>query len=203
MRLLDLLYPPICVNCCRVDTILCDECYQLIDFSPQQYSPLSNSVIARHVAVGPHTGVLRQAIHVLKYENDTRIGPVLGEMLDNVLWNSDVDFDLIIPVPLHKARQRKRGYNQSRFIAQGVSGGHVIEDVLIRHRYTTSQTELSSRERQINVQGAFRAHPELSGHRVLLVDDVCTTGSTLLACAQALVDVGVDRIYAATVSYAN
>ncbi|MCI0709136.1 MAG: ComF family protein [Chloroflexi bacterium] len=168
-----------------------------------QRSPLVDSpLIQRHFAVGPHAGVLRSAIHALKYEREKRAGELLGHLINEQLETANVSFDIIIPVPLHEARLRERGYNQAKMIALGVSRGTLLSNALERHRYTTSQVNLSAHERQSNVQDAFRARDTFTGERVLLVDDVCTTGATLLACASALQESGVGDIYAATVSYA-
>lgn len=202
-ELLDLIYPPICGHCGRVDHVICPYCWDTIDRTPLQRSPLADSpIIRRHVAVGPHAGVLRSAIHALKYEREKRAGELLGHLLDETLENANVSFDIIIPVPLHEARLRERGYNQAKIIALGVSRGTLLSNALERHRYTTSQVNLSAHERQSNVQDAFRAIDTFAGEQVLLIDDVCTTGATLLACAAALQESGVGDIYAATVSYA-
>lgn len=201
--LIDLIYPPTCVHCGRIDHVICPRCLAGIDRTPYRRSVLSESSVIRDlIVIGPHTGVLRSAIHSLKYEREKRAGELLGKLLNDVLMVTNVSFDIIIPVPLHEARLRERGYNQAKIIAHGITGGTLLSKPLVRHRYTTSQVNLSAQERQSNVQDAFRATDSFSGERVLLVDDVCTTGATLHACASALKEVGVGDIYAVTVSYA-
>jgi ComF family protein len=127
---------------------------------------------------------------------------MLGEMLASGEGMEDVD--LIIPVPLHRSREKERGYNQSLLLAIAI--GEVLEvpvrkEVLIRKRRTTSQTKLSAEERVRNVSGAFRVpHGKIEGSSILLVDDVLTTGATLNACTEALLKAGVKKVRVAAVA---
>jgi ComF family protein len=114
---------------------------------------------------------------------------------------------ILVPVPLHKTRERKRGYNQSLLIAQawakGVPGARV-EEVLIRHYSTQSQTELSRAERLKNVKNAFAIRPKVALNPALLytvIDDVYTTGATLNACAKVLYRAGAERIQVVTLAH--
>jgi ComF family protein len=119
--------------------------------------------------------------------------------------------DVLIPVPLHRRRQRERGYNQSALLAARFGASTQIpvrRDVLRRHRYTRSQTRLNAQERNQNVHGAFSCidqhdvEQSIVGKRVLLIDDVATTGATLRACAQVLRDQGARSVWALTVARA-
>lgn len=203
----DLIYPPVCVQCGRVDSLICEPCELLIDYSTAAYvSPMRPH---QHIIIGSHVGVLRSAIHALKYENETRIGKLLGSLLAKKIIQQKMTFDTIISVPLHATRLRERGYNQAELIAIQIaneSGGQLNTSVLLRQRYTTSQVELSAEERRHNVDGAFNISPsqsaQLQGARILLVDDVCTTGATLWACIEALHAIKDVEIAIATVSYA-
>jgi ComF family protein len=118
-----------------------------------------------------------------------------------------LDFDCIVPVPLHARRQRQRGYNQSALLAQELGSclqKPVVQDILVRIRATIPQVGLNPLERQTNVQGAFRCTSgALSGMQVLLVDDVCTTGSTLESACLALREAGVTSVQAYTLARAK
>ena len=145
---------------------------------------------------------VRNARRNIVHEDVRGVAHPLAELLvPHIQWT----FDAIIPVPLHYLRLQKRGYNQANLLAQALSERiriPVLEDILIRTRATTSQVELSAAERRENVAEAFSINGNVPP-RVLLIDDVCTTGSTLTAAAQALQQADVKTIYAATVSLAS
>jgi ComF family protein len=115
--------------------------------------------------------------------------------------------DVIVPIPLHRARKRERGYNQSDLLACELAAyleRPVLGDVLVRRRATAPQVGLSAAEREENVQGAFECvGGEAAGKRVLLVDDVYTTGSTLAAASAALRDGGARSVWAYTLARAG
>jgi ComF family protein len=150
---------------------------------------------------GLYQGRLREVI--LEYKLQGQFGhsrllrTCLAKAFDVHL--SGQGWDCLIPVPLHRQRLRKRGFNQCQELVRGWAqrrGMEVFAHALVRVRPTPSQTGLSRHERRMNVQGAFesKAGLDLSGHNALLVDDVFTTGSTLEACARALSDAGVRRL---------
>ena len=136
---------------------------------------------------------IRKLIHALKYEGRKDIGSKLGEMYGTILNSSGFldGIDIIIPVPMDPARERKRGYNQCDCIAEGISsasGLPVSNDILYRTGRSGSQTRRGRYERWENVDGLFavRKPGAISGKHILLVDDVITTGSTMEACVNAL-----------------
>ena len=106
-------------------------------------------------------------------------------------------FDAVVPVPLHRSRKRKRGFNQAELLARGVAAKitATVSDTLEVVRSTRDQVELSAAQRRANVAGAYRAKSSLRG-RVLLIDDVFTTGATMSACATALVTAGAQEVHA-------
>lgn len=161
-------------------------------------------------ACGFHSGPLRQAIHQLKYEDVRSLAAPLGKLMADrwpELLPPGYDMEAIVPVPLHASRQRERGYNQAALLARELGAylrRPVVENVLIRARATAPQVELNAQERQENVRGAFRClNDRLRGKRVLLVDDVCTTGSTLEAACSALKSSGVSSVWAYTLARAR
>jgi ComF family protein len=149
---------------------------------------------------------MREAIHRFKYKNMRALADPLNELLVDAWRSASHAVDALVPVPLHRRRLRERGYNQSQLLALRLSalvGVPVVHDVLQRVRYTASQTRLGVHERRENVANAFSCSDDrLQGKRVALVDDVCTTGSTLEACGAALRAGGVASAWALTVARA-
>lgn len=148
-------------------------------------------------------------LHDLKYRGNRKAGYYLGRLLGQTLLHSSFPLcDLLIPVPLHRGRLRKRGYNQSEIIARGCSeilGIPVETQVLVRSGRHRSQTGLNRQERFENVSGDFslgKSSGKLNGQKVLLIDDVITTGATLEACCRILLSQYNCQIYVAAVSSA-
>jgi ComF family protein len=141
----------------------------------------------------------------LKYHGRAGVAGPLGTLLaERWLAAPGCAVDGVLPVPLHPARLRERGFNQSALLAQGLAerlARPLHTDLLWRGRATAPQVGLSPEERLNNVTGAFRAAPGVRGGRWLLVDDVCTTGATLEACAAALRDQGARAVWAITLAH--
>lgn len=152
---------------------------------------------------------LQDIIHAFKYQNKFLIGKFLGQLLYKT-HKDKIDswkIDFIIAVPLHHLKKAERGYNQSDYIVKGISSLSGIEIKnfhLRRNRYTESQTMKTKKEREMNMMGAFRPKKEkkLQNKRILLVDDVITTGATISECAKALSEKGTDKIFAASIAIA-
>ncbi|MBO2515822.1 MAG: hypothetical protein CW338_00905 [Clostridiales bacterium] len=138
---------------------------------------------------------VRNLIHLLKFNHEERAAGLLGSAMADALTNRD--FDCIVPVPLHRLRLRDRGYNQSALLAGVVSektGIPVREDLLRRIRATRAQSSLKEEERAGNVENAFEADSGCAGLRILLLDDVRTSGNTARACARALREKGAAAV---------
>jgi ComF family protein len=138
-------------------------------------------------------------IHRLKYRNQLILAEPIGKLLGNTLTKKLVDFhpDLIIPVPLHITRLRQRSYNQALEIARPLahqSGIPLDTATLLRIRATSPQQGLSAEDRRKNLRQAFKVSSSIAGKRVLLIDDVLTTGETARACSKALVAAGANEI---------
>jgi ComF family protein len=149
--------------------------------------------------------VVREVIHSFKYGRQIYLRHLLGRWLGETLNDARLAgrrFDLIVPVPLHPARQRERGFNQAEILARELhrSSRLPIRNVLQRTRYTTTQTQFDRSERMENLRGAFRLRrgSNVQDLRMLLVDDVLTTGSTLSECASVLREAGAFSVHAAT-----
>jgi ComF family protein len=154
-------------------------------------------------------GKVQQLLHALKYKDHPEIGLTLGRVYGDKMIHAGfhVDFEIIIPVPLHPSRKRKRGYNQSAKFAEGLSerlGVPFSDHIMARRLKTETQTRKSKIDRWENMGDVFRVSlpGEVAGKRILLVDDVVTTGSTLEACAQVLIDAGSRELSIACIAEA-
>lgn len=152
-------------------------------------------------------GVLPRLVHAFKYDEALWLAGDLAELLE-ACWNThfqDRRCDGVVPVPLHPARRRARGYNQAALLAEALArriGRPVLPGALHRMRATETQTHLTARERLHNVSGAFESGPRrrLEGRRILLVDDVMTTGATVSECAKALKKGGAAEVLVVTLA---
>lgn len=158
-------------------------------------------------ALGLFDQPYRTLLHALKFHGDLAAGRWLGRRLGTSLaqWEMAERIAGVVPVPLHRARQRERGYNQSYEIGKEVARvlDRPLLQLVMRRRSTKSQTSLSREKRLENVRDAFKVTAQLEPGPLLLVDDVLTTGATLASCASALHDAGAGAIFAATVALAE
>lgn len=150
-------------------------------------------------------GAIRAAIHELKYRNLRAIAPTLAAYLDRYLVTCPMESDVVMPVPLHRTRLRERGYNQAELLARALArtrGVPLDARSLRRTGGEMSQVRTrDARERRANVVGAFTCtDASLSGKRILLIDDVCTTGATLEACAAQLRSAGAREVFGLTLA---
>lgn len=182
---------------------LCAGCRAQLRPRVERYSPLSPRPQGHLVTLGPYRGVTRRAVRALKFGGARELAEVLGAALAAgvpAVWGVRA----VVPVPLHPRRERERGFNQSALLAGVVAArlGVPCVPALRRTRATAQQARLHAAERVMNVAGAFQADPRLlpSGP-VLLLDDVMTTGSTLLACRDALAGAGVKPVYFAVLAH--
>jgi ComF family protein len=161
------------------------------------------------VAAFRSRGVVRQIIHRFKYSHDIHLRFPIAEWLAATLDDPRLvgrKFDVVVPVPLHPARKRERGFNQAELLAEifSVRAGLPMRTALERIRYTTTQTAFDRAERIENLRDAFRLRKkaDVRGLHVLLIDDVLTTGSTLSECARVLKSNGAITVHAATAARA-
>jgi ComF family protein len=227
-----LLYPPVCTICgrsVRAGQYLCDQCEAkavriVAPFCQKCSEPFEGFITGAFtcancahrtiyfdaaVAAYRGRGIVRQIIHELKYGRQIHLRHLVARWLHASLDDERLcgrRFDVIVPVPLHPARQRERGFNQASLLAELLSARTSIpvKPLLERTRYTTTQTALDRSERMENLHNAFRLrkNADVRGLRVLLVDDVLTTGSTLNECARVLKHAGAFSVYATTAARA-
>lgn len=200
--LADLLYPPLCRACSRrmatEERVICTSCWEGMERTDlgNWASLLTYGTGVDAALVGWYFDAsLQTVIHAMKYEEMKSVGRKIGEALGEIFGEELRQWGVtrVAFVPLHPAKARARGYNQSELIASGVAsvlGLPMERKLLARVRNTPSQTALSVTERKENVSGAFRTRAKCGGQSFLLVDDVITTGATASACATALKEAG-------------
>ena len=214
---LDILYPPRCVGCNKEDLFLCSTCldslprlvapYCLVCAQPIARGETCSRCLASPLAIdgirAPFLmeGTIREAVHRLKYNNLRAIAPTLGGLLAEFLDSQQMQGQVLMPVPMHPRRERQRGYNQAHLLAKEAGsrlGIPVVPKLLSRVSNSPPQAKSpGAEERRANVQGSFQClRPFLvNGLEVVLVDDVCTTGATLEACAVALKEAGAASVW--------
>ena len=219
-RALDLLFPPRCAACRKSGSVLCSTCLR-------QCVPITSPICLRCGISLPspgwcrpckfyppglsglrtayvYDGVIRSCIRALKYEGNKRLAGPLGALLAQAYHDFDLRADMIVPVPLHSERERLRGFNHARLLAEACAASIDVplrDDVLVKPRATAAQVGLTASERVQNMAGAFCCLPawsdgKLYGCSILLIDDVCTTRATLEACAGPLFAAGAASVWA-------
>lgn len=221
----DFICPPVCLTCdALIDenvSRICNDCWNRL--IPVEYRGKRWREIRRRFTRGrpledlvacyylDPESKLQDMIQHMKYKGKkslcVELGRRLGEILRQAPSFSSAQF--LVPVPLHPVKKRERGYNQSEFICRGVSEITRIPvepGLLLRTRYTETQTQLSMEDRKTNVLGAFALCPgrpwRALGRRIVIIDDVITTGATITACASVLASAGAEAVLAAAVALA-
>jgi ComF family protein len=197
-HLLSLLLPDRCVGCGQLGALLCDACRRRLVAYDGDLPRVADQLTGVQVAY-VFDGPLRHAVHELKYRSRQRMARPLGALLADHLRAHPLPCDALIPVPLHPHRLAERGFNQAELLAREVAGATglpIIVGPLVRIRATRQQALLDTTGRIENVAGAFVWQGPPPPARVVLVDDVLTTGATVNACAQALRAGGARDVYA-------
>ena len=213
-RLLDLAVPARCAGCGRDGDPLCPACEPALDarlgLPPGVPIGLPGDLppdLLQLEWCAPFVGTVRRALHDLKYAGEQRLAEPLGRAVARRWARAAAGGDLVVNVPVHEARLRRRGYDQAALIARVAARELRLPHapILRRTRATTAQFDLGRDERAGNVRGAFALAPggppaALAGRWVVLVDDVVTTGATLSACARPLLDAGALGVAAVAVA---
>lgn len=227
--LLELLLPPCCPGCGEQRPLtpvgICRPCLRTLQLPPARCPrcafPYPGDLASGHLcercsrqppdfldtyALGLYQGPLRQLVSSLKFRRRPLLDRPLGELLARRLQRrGDPQPDLIIPVPLHLHRLRQRGFNQALLLARGLAAAWrspVAANLLEQTRPTHTQKGLDARRRQDNLRGIFAVKRQLDGERLLLVDDVMTTGATARACSAVLTRAGAGEVRVAVLARA-
>ncbi len=220
---LDWLFPPTCLGCGEEGVFICPECFSKIKLVPRDvcnycgaYTSKKGKCANCHDRQLPYAGfrafafyegVIRKAIHHLKYQNDLTIGRYLAGLLTMVYQRTNWEADLVVPIPIGEQKRYERGYNQAERLAKPLA--ELLEipftsEALIRINEISSQVGLNHEERRENVREAFVANARLlEGKKVLLVDDVFTSGATMEAAASEVMAAGATRVFCLTVAKVN
>ena len=158
-------------------------------------------------AWGEYSGSMERVLHALKFQRHDFLDEALAGLLEATLRaRGDLTFDAVVAVPMARGKERRRGYNQAELLARALSrrlGVGCDMTLLTRREERATQSMLPKRERAANVRGAFAASSRVKGKSILVVDDICTTGETLRACAVVLRRAGASRVCAVTVAKAS
>lgn len=205
----------VCIFCdiCRHNLLfedngkgICYDCFSKLPFTPMESSFEGSEYVKYIIAPLFYTGAAKEAIKRFKFKSEYAYGDVLGKIMREYVgaYPHLKEFDAVTAVPLSKQRLNERGYNQSEILAKYVCQGTGLEycDCVERIRNTKRQSGLRGSERTKNVKNAFSADSKtVRGKRIILVDDICTTGNTLNACAGAMINAGAKEIVGISCAY--
>ena len=221
-EIIDLFYPPRCVNCGKIGESICISCLERIErINPSTCHICGTTInptnkccrcsdnidgINGIFSLGIYKGVLKKAVIAIKYARNRNLAHKLIPLLSSLPCCQQWSIDLVVPIPTSANRKRARGYNQAEWIAKEFCLSNNLQfkpQALYKIKDTRSQVGLSIKERVINVKDAFCALNELvSSKKVLIIDDVITTGATLHSAAKVLKSAGAKMVYGLTIAHA-
>lgn len=216
---LDFIFPKKCVSCGKFGDYICAACFSKIEFIKHPVCP-----VCERQAIGGRThpgcrkrfgldglvvackyrGSVRKAIQKIKYRFAADIHKILVSLIADSIWQFSLPKDIVlVPIPLYRLRKNWRGFNQAELLASDLArrfGENLLPDLLVRIVDTKTQVGLSKDERKENIKGAFCVSKKLIGENIVLVDDVFTTGSTMMEAAKVLKRAGAGEVWAMAVA---
>jgi ComF family protein len=221
---ISLFYPELCVSCgnnlFKHEAEICNRCYLNLprsEFHRDAMNPVAklfhgrvDVFMAGSYYLFNKEGSVQKILHQLKYKGNQEVGVTIGKWYGDELryFNGFAGADIVVPVPLHRSKFKKRGYNQSACFARGIAKSMKIEigeELLTRKEETQTQTRKGRFDRWLNVADKFEITDkhDLTSRHIILADDVVTTGATLEACVHALKKAGNVKVSIATIAYAQ
>lgn len=220
MGILDLIFPRRCVSCGQLGKYFCRSCQRKIEFIDFQICPycgkraidgLTHYKCRKMYGLDGFfaslyfRGAVKKAIHLVKFDHVSDLVPSLISVAFPSLPKYLTGFDLLVPVPLHRKREKERGYNQSGLIAKNISKrfGIPVVNLLVRKKYTEAQANLKLDARRENVKNVFDfvSYLDISGKSVILIDDVATSRLTLIECAKVLKRNGAGKVWGLVIAH--
>jgi ComF family protein len=205
-RLLDLLYPPRCAFCRRLvrdGRMICPDCEKHLPFASESGEIQQFPHLALCASPLYYTGDVKRSLQRYKFHGAAAYCRIYGELMSDCLGRHNPEVDCVTWVPLSRRRLRRRGYDQARLLAEEVSRRRGLEcrHLLVKHRHNRAQSGAGGpEERRRNVRGVYRAAADVTGLRVLLVDDIVTTGATLSEAAETLLAAGAKEVFGLTLA---
>lgn len=209
MSLVDILFPKTCVFCDTQGSYICEECkIQKIEFYNTHFCHVCHQSITEHLVhincldktdldgvmvVAHYNKFAKILIEEMKYNLYYSVANEIGSFMKVELLKYNLNYDAVVPVPLHRFKENYRGFNQANLLAKQIPGQ--VDNCLRRTKNTKSQVNLNREERINNLKDVFRLRHDINYESILLVDDVMTSGSTLEECSKVLKESGVEKVF--------
>lgn len=209
-RAFDFIFPPVCGFCEKIDTkYICKDCLKIVNtiaLNKQDY--YSNKFFKKHLYIFQYEDIIREKILKFKFENEAYLHRTFAEAILNNKENIRFieQYDYLIPVPIHKKRKKQRGYNQSELIARVISDEvkniKFQTNILKKDKNIVPQSTLNQKEREKNIKNVYKIvnKEKIKNKKILLLDDIYTTGSTANECSKVLIEAGCKEVGILTIA---
>lgn len=207
---LDLIFPPVCGFCGKVNNgYICKECLNIVNsLAVNKQESINNHFFNEYLYIFKYEEIIREKILEFKFENKSYLYRTFAEAILNNKKNIEFikKYDFLVPVPIHKIRKRKRGYNQSELIARAISNEikniKLKTNIIIKEKNIVAQSTLNKKQREANIQNSFKVINSniIKNNKILLLDDILTTGSTANECSKVLLEAGCKEVGLITIA---
>ena len=207
---LDLIFPPVCGFCGKVNNgYICKECLNIVNsLAVNKQESINNHFFNEYLYIFKYEEIIREKILEFKFESKSYLYRTFAEAILNNKKNIEFikKYDFLVPVPIHKIRKRKRGYNQSELIARAISNEikniKLKTNIIIKEKNIVAQSTLNKKQREANIQNSFKVINSniIKNNKILLLDDILTTGSTANECSKVLLEAGCKEVGLITIA---